>query len=423
MKGFIADRHAVAQIQRKLSSTRELRSDFSRETTVVFRLRLPPDRKVVLRKLSDYRTRAFNRDKVRIYWVDSDPFALYGKPTAYFVFSGSKIARWERVDAPVIVAGRRVADVCHDPNFEEPVGNATAYYERLAEQRTRVMALETEGPPEPLPAPPAPLPPLSYPLPPSDLPGGATATGETGTTAGSDPPANNPQGPCTPINLALGLLFQGQPTGPPADPDNLGRELREMLRTLTFRGYGAPGLPPPVVRASAANNSLNLMVAALVRMIPTQFCSCPPDQLVIVVAGHGYGANVGGNPHNAVAFKAEPHGGGAVFWVTHAQLAQALGAALAARGIAPSKVFLILYSCRSGDAHNPGRYGQFMNGSLIITATPDGMSFTHIDRFSTVIIQCLRSPSIKSWADFLTCVKSGLTAQGEPSPAGGRPAN
>lgn len=425
MPEHIADRRAIASIWKTLASSRALKRDFPAETTVIYRLLLPPDKRITLEAPGALqKPRRFDRDKVRIYWVDSDPWALYGKPAAYFVFSGGRVLEWKRMDTPIVVSGRRVSSIKHDPFFEIPVANTENYYRRLAADRPWILADTSVGPPEPLPPPPVPLGPLTYPLPPSDLPGGGTAVGEPGTTPGSGPPSATASGPCTPLYLALGLLFQGEPDGPPDDPDNLGREIREIVRNLGFRGYGNPNLPPMVVRASSTLSTLAAMIGALMRQVPAQFCTCPPDQLVIAIAGHGYGPGLGGNPNSVPAIHLVPHGGGTASWVTHAQLAQALGAALAARGLNPSKVILIIYSCRSGDGFNPGRYGQFMKGSLIITATPDGNTLSHVNKFSVGLIQCLRDSRVKTWADLVRCIKTSVPLTGGTNkPAAGRPPN
>jgi hypothetical protein len=97
--------------------------------------------------------------------------------------------------------------------------------------------------------------------------------------------------------------------------------------------------------------------------------------------------------------------GGTASWVTHAEFAEQLAAMLQRRSIDPKKVFLVLYSCRSGDAFEKDKYGKHVKGSLVITSCPDKDSLGASGKFPGCIIECAKQEAVKSWADFTKCVK------------------
>lgn len=441
MLEYLLDRVAIRTIRRTLRSNAERWHEFDPADVTIFRILLPPEKHITIEPVladedeprwshtyarsSLFETIALG---LRVYWVDQAPTALPGKLCAFFVFRGPFLVDAQLVGEPAVIAGRRTPAVKHDSSFQTPVANVARYFhdlDRLGAGDEYFQADTTMPPPPP---PPVPLNPLGYPLPPSDLPGGGTATGESGTNAGSGPLAIDATGqPCTPIYLAYGLLFQGPQDGTLDDPHPLQRELELVLRQFAFRGYGpAPGgAVPPIIRASNPNvANITQMIAALGRLLQRHqsFCICPPDQLVIVVTAHGYGPNTGGNPNNVPAMKFAPDGGGSTSWVTHQQFSQLLGQMLNNLGIAMTKVFVIIYSCRSGDAFNAGRYGANMRNSLIMTAAPDANTFTYVGTFMTCLVQCLRNPPVTSWADLRQCISNcmaGKLVNGKPVGRGG----
>lgn len=408
MPEYLADRSAVSAILKKLSATRELKKNFPGGSTAVFRLVLPPEEEVRVEFLGGGREpKKFKRDKLAIYWVDSNPLALLEKPLAYFVFKGARLHSWERLSLPIFVSGRRVAATRHDPAFEIPVGNSENYFRRLRAFDEALLRLEIDA------APRAPveiantLPPLNYPLPPTELPGGGTVPNEPGTTGGGPASVGGDGKPCTPVNFVTCLLLQGKPED---GAELVADEGRALVQAFSDRGYTAGGTETGgVIRAKDAANPVEKMLEDLMKVMPAKMCECPPDQIVIIVAAHEGADRDDGihtsNPNPRVSYYIESLDGSGPVWMTHARFAELLAAALATKGINPRKLFLLIFGCYSGDALDRDRYGKHLPGALITTSSPDRRTTSYTGVFRALVQHCLRQAAVRSWADFIRCIR------------------
>ena len=472
MFGYLLERLRLGRILSALKRDPDRGPELLTESSVVYRLVLPPEPEILIeRSLTDPHPVPLRRGAfewiglgLRVYYADSDPWAIPGKPTAYFAFRGPFLVRWDRVDRPIIVGGRRVAAILHDPTFQLPVRNASWYYRRLSLGSPGPRLLLATGPlaqmppqggadglekdddtgtgepacededsdqPPPQPAAQSPPSPLTYPLPPTENDDGTSVEDEAGTQSGSGPTAATADGvACTPLYVAIGLVMQGPDDSPgTGDPHPLRRETLEVLAGLAGRGYGTPNCPAPVAIPAHPRHTpdIDAMISVLATLIPPEFCRCPPDQLVLVVTAHGYGPHLGDNPHNVPAMHYVPGGGRPESWVTHSDFAQKLGTMLGRKGIDPSKVFVILYTCRSGDAFRPGRYGEHMRGSLIVSSVRDADTLSYTNTFMRCLTNCLQDPAVRTWAELMDCVRRCMAPLTRPDgapigpPRGGRP--
>lgn len=408
MPEYRADRAAVGIIFKKLAATRALKKDFPAGSTTVFRLVLPPDASVCVEYAGGTQEpRRYRRDRLTLYWVDSNPLALLEKPLALFVFKGTRLHAWEQLSLPVMVAGRRVPATRHDPSFEIPVGNAENYFRRLRAFDAALLGLNIHAVPRAPPGIAATLAPLTFPLPPTDLPGGGTAANEAGTTGGGPAAVGTNGQPCTPVNFVTCLLMQGKPE---EGQEPVTEEARALVGAFGTRGYATGGTETGgIIRARDAARPVEQMLDDLLKVIPAKFCECPTDQLVIVIAAH-QGADRDdhihtSNPNARVSYYIEPLDGKDIIWMTHARFAELLAAALAKKNIDPRKLFLVIFGCYSGDALDRDRYGKHLPGALVTTSSPDRRTTSYTGVFRTLVKHCLDQPAVRSWAEFIACLK------------------
>ncbi|MFH1674352.1 MAG: hypothetical protein ABIF87_13125 [Pseudomonadota bacterium] len=446
MCSYFWDRYWVNKIFKILRKNESCGKELITENTVIYKLVLPPEKTIsVQTNYPDSEPKFFKRGLggeclglgLKIFYVDSDPLAIPGKPTAYFVFKGPFLTHWGRVDESIVVAGQPVASIGHNPSFQRPVGGATQYYNLLLDTPSALFGIPIDIIAQAAPQPAhVQLSPLTYPLPPTDKDDDSTVKNEPGTKAGDAPTVVDKNGnPCKPIYLAVGLVFQGPEDSPgTSDPHSLFRETGAVLLAFGKRGYNEPHADrPPIIKADEkVNKDIDSMINTLANGLPGAFCDCPPDQLVLVISAHGYGPSLADseghrNTNKVPAMHFVPGGKGKKSWVTHAELAEKIGNMLAKKGIDPAKVFTIIYSCRAGDAFKPERYGKYMKGSLIITPVSDADTLIHPNTFMRCLKECIEKPEVKTWADLTKCIKdcmSKLKMNNKPygrKPRTGRP--
>ena len=216
--------------------------------------------------------------------------------------------------------------------------------------------------------------------------------------------------PCTPVNFVTCLLMQGKPE---EGQEPVTEEARALVGAFGTRGYATGGTETGgIIRARDATRPVEQMLDDLLKVIPAKFCECPPDQLVIIIAAHE-GADRDDHIHTSntnerVSYYIEPLDGKDIIWMTHARFAELLAAALAKKNINPRKLFLVIFGCYSGDALDRDRYGKHLPGALVTTSSPDRRTTSYTGVFRALVRHCLNQPAVRSWADFIRCLK--LTA-------------
>jgi len=130
----------------------------------------------------------------------------------------------------------------------------------------------------------------------------------------------------------------------------------------------------------------------------TQFCLCPDDQLVIYVAAHGYGGT--SNPTGDVAMHFNP-AAGTEEWITWPALLEALAPLITN----PAKTYLLVYSCRSGRAWEPGVAPGSLRGLHLITATADSKTLAPYPDFGRAIADAIGQDRAVDWDHFVKLLK------------------
>jgi hypothetical protein len=386
----------------------ESEDPFGPDGAVVCRVPLH-GRSAVVESVAPYRRHVVRRGLAslvglgpRVYVADGAPGALFGKPTALFVFDG--LAR--RPSFSVVGEGRFVVGGVAYPSLDPGV-----------ERRLAVLNADR------VPSPPAVQPPpnvellsasLASPFPPTDLPN---------PPAGSPAPTPVPNAPtagCTPTLLFYGLCFQTPKAvdeGTIEDP--LSQETKNVSDAFKARGYSiANGLAGASAPDGGKADTFAEMTAGLAKAIAAQtaFCTCPDDQLVIFVAAHGYAGQF--NPTGEVAMHFDAQGVEAPKgdWVTWTAFLDAL-AAIPQVAANPQKVFLIVYSCRSGRLWEGGVIPPTLKGMHAITGTATSGQYAGQIRFSQYLVFALGWLKAVNWDHLVKLMKK----QNADSPAGTAP--
>jgi hypothetical protein len=255
---------------------------------------------------------------------------------------------------------------------------------------------------------------LAGPFPPTDLPN---------PPAGSPAPTpvpNTPAAPCTPVLLFYGLCFQTPKEGEGGSiEDPLSQETKNVRDAFKARGYaGAIGLAGDKAPDGGKADTFAQMMAGLTNALAAQttFCNCPDDQLVIWVAAHGYAGAF--NPTGEVAMHFDAKGVEAPKgeWVTWSDFLDAL-ATIPQIAANPAKVYLIVYSCRSGRLWEGGVIPPTLKGMHVLTGTATSGQYAGQVRFSQYLVFALGWLKAVNWDQLVKLMKK----QNADNPAGTAP--
>jgi len=417
------DRRAARRIWAMVARDPALAETVLPEDTNIYRVPLP-ERVAVTIEIEDTDARfAFRRSIFeglgfghRVYIVDSAPGALFSKETLVVVLRGWGLAQVFRAVAPggiaingepfpLLHAFRLMPMLVHVSALSRDLGQTFAPPDLALDAAGEV----TAGP-------------FAGPFPEDDVTGGED---EDGDDENGDDPRDTPPpdafgeeiGTGTPTYLFYGICFQGK-----SKVDRFGIRAdflwdqtlaiatafrRRGYRTRTgLAGHHGPSTPP--------TDTFNMMMLSLERDIPVTYCNSTRDQMVILIAAHGYGGKY--NPTNKVALKYQTVSGRTLEWITHAAFWQRLQQIGAIRRN-PAKVRLIFYSCRSGGlfAARPAA----LRKVGLFTSTADGKTLCYASFFSC-LRDGLRNPRVRTWKKLFSEVARCLRAMGRPNP---RPRN
>ncbi len=362
----------ISLIQNKLLEEAD-RLEFPSETTVIYQLKLDRVENLIAETL-DFEKIELPLSDQQYYMVDSDPLGLLEKPLALVVFSNDTVEQFIRLAMPLLLGELTLPVTGFDPFYQEPltnIGYATyalnfpdiSFQAGNQQQRAK-------------------LSPFTYPRPTT----GGTETPPTSTgTSGQ---------PCTPVMVFVGLSLDGTTDGISSAGNTLNGQTKMLGVAFDARGYTSS-----TFTAGTDGANIDALLTKLSKAIPTTFCNCPTDQLVILISAHGWGQNPTGQV--AMRFQANNNTDS---WVTHAQMAQKLGAILT--NIPKNKVTLLIYSCRSSVGFNNGNYNAHLGGSLLITSTDTNVLC--LTTYGTHLMMCLIDKKNKTWTDLIDCMKKKL---------------
>jgi hypothetical protein len=334
----------------------------------------------------------------RLYVADGAPGSLFGKPTALFVFDGLS----RRPSISVASEGPFFVGRASYPNFD-------------AEASQRLAVLNADKISLPLGVQPPPQvellsTSLAGPFPPTDLPNPPKGSPKP------TPAPNAPTAGCPPVLLFYGLCFQTPKEGEGSIEDPLSQETSNVSGAFKARGYTvAGGLAGKNAPDGGKAGTFGEMMAGLAKAIAgqTTFCQCPDDQLVIWVAAHGYAGQY--NPTGEVAMHYDAKGVDAPKgeWVTWTAFLDAL-AAIPQVAANPKKVFLIVYSCRSGRIWEGGVIPPTLKGMHVLTGTATSGQYAGQVRFSQYLVFALGWLKAVNWDHLVKLMKE----QDADNPAG-----
>lgn len=309
------------------------------------------------------------------YLVDMDPLALNGRPYALLAESAGKITETYNFEGTLALDSFLLPNFGFDPVIQRPltnIGNALLINTGVFFQAKTPVRQS--------------LPTLGYPRP------NTGAAGSDPTPVATDASGN----PCTPTYQFFGISLDGsRPTlhGKSLGGSIVSGQTRSLKPIFQARGYQSEFL-----EAGPDGKSIDALLNTMASKISANMCKCPPDQIVVFIAGHGYSKKY--NPTGDLAMKLESPGQKDQ-WVTHQDLAKKLKAKLGTYG---KKLNLMIYSCRSGAKFNA--YKAELPGAMLITSTDsDVLCYTN---FGSHVFGCLISKKVKTWDDFYNCLKKKL---------------
>lgn len=367
------DNH-IFQIQNKILEESD-RIEFPSETTVIYQLKLDRVESLIAQTLEFEKIELPLSDR-QYYLVDSDPLGLFEKPIALVVFSNNTVETFIRLSTPLLVGEFLLPAMGFDPFYQEPLTNIGVATYALNFSDLFFQAgnqKERSG-----------LTPFTYPRP---------------TTGGTETPPISTETsgqPCTPAYVFVGLSLDGSTDGISAAGNQLNGQTKMLGVAFDARGYTST-----TFMAGTDGANIDDLLTNLKNAIPTTFCNCPTDQLVILISAHGYGSQF--NPTGKVAMRFQANNN-TDSWVTHAQMAQKLGTILT--NVPKNKVTILIYSCRSSVGFNKGNYNAHLGGSLLITSTDTNVLC--YSSYANHLLMCLIDKKNKTWLDLLNCMKKKL---------------
>ncbi len=330
----------------------------------------------------------------RLYLVDTNPGAQYGKELGLFIFRGLETE-------PVHTL------ITHDPisldNIEIPILNPEFARDHSVFNTPSFRKPEI---PEFIEAT---LPPLAGPFPPDDLPNPVPNSGYPASPTGVTPPGGG-------VLLFYGLCFQYSNLGSSVfnwggyeQMDSLWDETQHMEQAFSRRGYrtatGCAGRHDPTKTTQAI--SYSEMITGFETDLNNQanYCKSKEDQLVIFMAAHGYNNQYEHNQTGDVALKYDSKS--LIEWITYSQFFSSL-AKIPKITSDPSKVILIIESCRSGRVFEGGVIPKELKGINILSATSGSDKLTPAGGFTGGIRQSL-TKGANNWEDLINRLKWEFT--------------
>ena len=415
------DQRAVRRVWRMVAREPELAEIAQPEDSNIYRLDLP-NRAEIKIELQDvdksYRFRRSLFELVglgeRVYLLDPQPGSLFGKDSRLFVLAGWGLRPRFVAQAPAgIEINGDPVPVLDLARMAPMAVHSAELMTALADAIDRA-ELDTRDKGEAVLAGP-----LTGPSPEEDVTGD---TGGNGDDGGDDPTDTPPPivvgeeiDKLPPTYLFYGICFQGYSKrdrfGIRSDPlwdQTLAVTqgfARRSYRTRTgLAGSHGPSTPPV--------DTFNMMMLSLERDIPVTYCNSTGDQLVLFVAAHGYGPNLGAHNHPVTAMKWETVSGRTKEWITHAAFWQRLQQIGAIRRN-PQKVRVIVYSCRSGGMF--GARPAALSRVGLFTSTQDAKTLCYWS-FAACVTTAIRDPRVKTWRQFYAEVARCLRRMGPGNP-------
>ena len=396
------DRRWVREIRALIASDERLREASDPEATAIYRVPLPASLDI---RLTSYGRRAQVRRSLaeliglghRLYVVDPAPLAGFRRPLAAYVFTGLS-------PRPTVVFPFDAHLFLNDeplPLFDAPtlrawavdnrgaIPSALEAFYRPPDGIGRQPPLAPDFPPDDLPTPAA-NDPLLEPTPPE----GPAPVGADGT-------------PCTPTLLFYALCFQNPlvPNNPGAQGDFLWGDAQLLANAFGARGYGGFSYC-----AGPDHPTFDSMIRALKADLARQrtFCTCPSDQLVIGLLGHG------GKPVAA--------GTGSIAFVPNKDTSEDITVARIFESLAgipaltgqPRKVYLLVESCYSGQflKRRGANLGKLAGMNLVTSTMSDQeLSYGKKAFFAKALLE-----GVKSWSGLISKVKQQAKQAGPPIP-------
>ena len=377
------DQRNVRRILKRLRGDPELSESFDLEQTAIYRVRLPDDQRIEVRANTG-ESWSFHRTFLeifglgdRLYLVDSVPLGWFEKPMVLVRMRGLASAPrwWLPVRSHFTINGNQF------PHWHFPSLRGSAVFNRAAIPIPSFRAAPRSGVVAALLPLAGPFPPDRRPIPDGNLPFQPTCGGgqPTGTRR---------------------LLFYGLCCQNPGAP--LRGEARDGLLDAVDRikgGFEARGYTSRRLVADSSYRTFDSMMQQFKHDIEQDqaYCQSADDQLVICLGAHGH--------DGTISYQWSPnHASESVdvvrFW-------RAL-AAIQKIATAPGKVYLIVYSCHSGqffDANCPASLG----GIHLLTATQDRHNVARFGGLDHWIEDALADPCVLNWETFLDRVMWGWT--------------
>ena len=383
-----ADRRASRKILRRIEGDAKFSEKFSSEKSSIYRVPLPESAAISVLIENTEQHYSFSRGLFelfgaghRIYILDGAPGALFGKPSAVFVFKGF----FFRQVFLGVGAGNITVNGRNFPFFNAAMLSRLAIYNAGILVGLQEYFIHKNLLPDInlLPSPD----PLALPWPVED----------------SDQPSEPlPPGGGPPHFLFYGICFQGlshiDDIGQRQDPLwNITNEVGIAFQRRGYRsrvglaGYISPQgrIPPP--------DSFDVMMRSVEHDIPQTYCDSVHDQLVLFVAAHGYAVSSEENPTDEIAMKWQTVSGRTLQWITHSAFWDRL-VQIAAMRRHPEKLFVIIFSCRSGNL-NDIRPSE-LEGVHLLTSTQDGTEVCY-PNFGDCLAAAVRSENNNTWGDMI----------------------
>jgi len=381
--------------------------EFDPATTVVYGVPLPRSCSIALSPESTRspRTLIFQRSLwdllglrpvPRLYILGPQPLVMFERPTLAVVFESGN-------DEPRFLENRSHLFINGEPF---PFAHGPSLQRMAIHNGPRILYQEEPRIPVPGEKPPVlseeePGPPLAGPFPPED-----PENPEPGAEGGAHTPPTDGSG-CKPLYLFFGLCFQN-PLAPQTDDikeDPLFDDVQSIANYFYERGYDIsvglagsyvpryPGRNPPGV--ADIPKTVDEMFDGLKKAIDENedYCNCPEDQLVILIAAHGSEDHLLYMPT-----KDSPQR------PSYADVMAKL-AAIPKIAAHPEKVYLILLSCHNGSVWDGKAFPTALLGMHVITSTTEKTQTSGYRDLRHWVRDVLRDKTNKTWTDFVKGLK------------------
>jgi hypothetical protein len=410
---------AATQYHNPATDTPAGESFFPAEQGAIYRIPLESETEVSVSAAGDTETRTVRGEGLRLFVADPKPLGLFAKPVAAVVLSRRQAQA--AIEAPSAPLDSQLIFISW---WQLEINGA-----RLPMLNAATLAeWQVDGLPIPVPPPQPPEPPepgpvifadeVSGPFPRDNPPNPGSDSGPpVPSTSPADPAHPDPLTPgtdptdlartCSPTALYYGLI---------CDPE-MKDAAQKVRDAFIARGYKGQNLDAGQTSGGVTMNTFQNMMAALAQDLATHippYCSCPSDQLVILVNAHGSGGVYGGfNFHPDQPGMDDGH-------IFYDDLFKAL-AAIPAITAHPEKVVLIISSCHSGCVLTgcDGTRGS-LKGMQVITSSDDSRDITY-QSFDYELAEAVKPPHGATWADLVAWLKYRIAEDNKTNSSVHRP--